>query len=117
MKKILILALITMFCSSCSEQTNQVVTTEVVEKEVIKPNLPEQIQISQVNFILSTKEDLILLTQQKNIVLYTLTPEQMTNLTQNIQEMYRYISQLKQTVIYYQNIYESKSPIKPKNKS
>ena len=106
--KTLVIGLLMISVTACTQPTDQTITT--INLPVVAPNLPEPPTLEQVTWHVYDANDLKQLTvTEPSIVLFTLTQDQNKALDDNIVELQRYILQLKQTVIYYQNLY---TPVK-----
>ena len=78
--------------------------TTVVNLPVIQPNLPQAPEVGTVTWKVYDAKDLQALSiSNPNVILFTLTQDENQVLNDNIVELQRYILQLKQTVVYYQN--------------
>lgn len=102
-KNLLICCVLALSLTAC-DSGNVVKETSIIETPVLKPNLPEALSLSNVDWNINT---------DGAEPLFTLTKEQYNNLAGNLVEMQRYIKQLKQTVKYYQSKTAATTTAKP----
>lgn len=86
------------------------VITETVKAEVYQPPLPQEISMTDVQFIVITKDNL----EQKvaeverllggDFVVVAMTPKGYENMAGNLQELRRYIRQQKEIILYYREV-------------
>ena len=102
MKKLLISILLVGLLTSCAGTT--IVQTKVIEVPKIDPPLPDPIIVQNVSWHIYNSQELIqLATQQKDIILYTMTPNQVQTLGYNLSEIQRYVLQSKQVILFYRS--------------
>ena len=87
--------------SACADMPT--VQTTVIDTPTIDANLPRATDLSNVTWHVYDSGDLKVVSDNKDVVLFTLTKEEYEKLNNNIIEMRRYILQLKQTVVFYHN--------------
>ena len=106
----LILVSVLLSLAACSTAPTQ---TTIIDTPHLNPNLPPQVELQSVQFKVYTATDLKRLSTQKNVVLFTLTPEQYAILGKNLVAVHGYILELKQTVIFYKNQNTATTPVAP----
>lgn len=91
------------FVSAC-DNTETITQTKLIETPRLNPNLPPAVNLDKINWKVYDKEGLSKLTLAPgDVVLFTVTPDQAEKLGKNQVDIQRYILQLKETVIFYQN--------------
>ena len=99
MKKIFFISLF-LCLSACNGQVIE--QTKVIEVPKLDATLPDPLVFNSMTWhVYNSSELQALSNQQKNLILFTLTPDQMTILGSNIAEMQRYINESKQAIIFY----------------
>lgn len=81
--------------------------TKVVPLEIYQPPLPNEIDLSSVDFFVITENNLedqvkrLEKLQGGSFVVFAMTPQTYENMASNLQEIRRYIRQQKEIIIYY----------------
>lgn len=102
--KFVALSLLVLTVSACSSTVVPGGTT-TIDLPTVTPNLPEPPTLATVTWHVYDANDLkAAIAANPNIILFTLTQDQNKALDDNLVELQRYILQLKQTVVYYQNL-------------
>lgn len=86
------------------------VITEIVKAEIYQPPLPQEISLTDVQFVIITKDNL----DEKiadverllggEFVVVAMTPKGYENMAGNLQELRRYIRQQKEIILYYREV-------------
>jgi len=84
------------------------VVTRPVQIDVYQPPLPPAIKLDEVTWFVLTEENLDEKIQEikdfsGDFVVFAVTPSTYENITYNLQEIKRYVSQQKEIILYYRN--------------
>lgn len=83
------------------------VITETVKLDIYQPPLPQEISMTDVQFIVITKDNLHAKVEEVerliggDFVVVAMTPKGYENMAGNLQELRRYIRQQKEIILYY----------------
>ena len=86
------------------------VITETVKVEIYQPPLPQEISLTDVQFIVITKDNLTEKVAEVerllggDFVVVAMTPKGYENMAGNLQELRRYIRQQKEIILYYREV-------------
>lgn len=86
------------------------VITETVKAEIYQPPLPQEIAMTDVQFIVITKDNLNEKVAEVerllggDFVVVAMTPKGYENMAGNLQELRRYIRQQKEIILYYREV-------------
>jgi len=86
------------------------VITETVKAEIYQPPLPQEISMTDVQFIVITKDNLNEKVAEVerllggDFVVVAMTPKGYENMAGNLQELRRYIRQQKEIILYYREV-------------
>ena len=81
--------------------------TKVVPLEIYQPPMPNEINLSKVDFFVITENNLedqikkLEKLQGGSFVIFAMTPQTYENMAYNLQEIKRYINQQKEIIVYY----------------
>jgi hypothetical protein len=110
-KNLAILLIISMMGSSCSLiPTKQIeVTSKPLERTIVQPVMPREIDLKTVKWLTVTpdnwEEQLAIIEEQEGeLVFLALTIPDYEMMAFNMQELKRYITELKDVVVYYRKV-------------
>jgi hypothetical protein len=110
-KNLAILLIISMMGSSCSLiPTKQIeVTSKPLERNIVQPVMPREIDLKTVKWLTVTpdnwEEQLAIIEKQEGeLVFLALTIPDYEMMAFNMQELKRYITELKDVVVYYRKV-------------
>ena len=86
------------------------VITQQVATPIYHPVLPNEVQLENVQWLVITESNVeeqlekVRQLQTNEAVVFAITPQGYENLAYNLQELRRYIRQLREIIVYYQSI-------------
>ena len=113
-KSALSLMILMMACSCSLIPTKQIeVTAKPLDRKIVQPVMPREIDLQEPMWIVVTPENLdeqlaIIEKQEGELVFLAMTIPDYEVMAYNMQELKRYISELKDVVVYYRKVTTTK---------
>ena len=123
-KNLVILLTISMMVSSCSilgGKTKQIeVMAKPIERTIIQPVMPREIDLKEPMWFVVTPANFEefqarIIDQEKELVFLAMTVPDYEVMAYNMQELKRYITELKEVVVYYRKVTMPPSEVKEKD--
>ena len=123
LKNLVILLTISMMVSSCSilgGKTKQIeVMAKPIERTIIQPVMPREIDLKEPTWFVVTPTNFEefqakIIEQEKELVFLAMSVPDYEVMAYNMQELKRYITELKEVVVYYRKVTMPPSEIKKK---
>ena len=123
LKNLVILLTISMMVSSCSilgGKTKQIeVMAKPIERTIIQPVMPREIDLKEPMWFVVTPANFEefqtrIIEQEKELVFLAMTVPDYEVMAYNMQELKRYITELKEVVVYYRKVTMPPSEVKKK---
>ena len=123
-KNLVILLTISMMVSSCSilgGKTKQIeVMAKPIERTIIQPVMPREIDLKEPMWFVVTPANFEefqarIIDQEKELVFLAMTVPDYEVMAYNMQELKRYITELKEVVVYYRKVTMPPSEVKKEN--
>ena len=117
MKHLLIIFILSLL-SGCFSSTIKVDAEPVKDLVVSHPPAPDVLVMREVKWRVLNREQMLLLLQDENteFPFFVITDQGYENLSLNMQEITRYISEQKEIIIYYRKLFPNKEPEGEPNK-
>ena len=110
-----LLLMTSMMVSNCSLiPTKQIeVSAKPIERNIVQPVMPREIDLREVRWLTITPENFeeqfaLIEEQEGELVFLAMTIPDYETMAYNMQELKRYINELKQVVVYYRKVTTSK---------
>ena len=121
----MILLTISMMVSSCSllgSKTQQIeVMAKPIERTIVQPVMPREIDLKEPTWFVVTPANFEefqarIIEQEKELVFLAMTVPDYEVMAYNMQELKRYITEMKDVVVYYRKVTMPPSEVKKANK-
>ena len=109
-KSALLLMILMMACSCSLIPTKQIqVTAKPLERTIVQPIMPREIDLKEVRWLTITPENFeeqfqVIEDQEGELVFLAMTVPDYEVMAYNMQEIKRYITELKDVVVYYRTV-------------
>ena len=109
--KLIVLLTTILFLSSCAGVKPVQITTQEIDTPIKHPDLPNPIKLQDVEWHVVTEDNLdefieMLRSTRSHVVFFAITPDDYEIMAYNLQDIRRYIKELKEIIVYYKSISE-----------